>query len=104
MVAELKPARPGPFRVELRMRSSGKGPAMLYWSGGQPFARERSVTFPLRHDGAWFNYSVDIPAKGTIKSLRLDPGSAPGEVGFESIRLTDAKGNEVASWAFNSAR
>lgn len=104
IVAELKPAVPGPFHVELRMRSSGKGPATLYWSTGQPFARQRSVTFPMQHDGAWNNYAVDVPAKGQIKSLRLDPGSAPGDVAIESIRLADARGKEVASWAFDAKR
>lgn len=104
IVAELQPARPGPFRVEFRMRSSGKGPAMLYWSGGQPFARQRSVTVPLRHDGRWNNYSAEVPAKGQVKSLRLDPCSAAGEIGIDFVRLSDAQGKEVATWRFDVAK
>jgi arylsulfatase A-like enzyme len=96
------PAAEGPFTLELRIKSSGKGQGMVFWGAkdNPTFSAERSVTFLMKHDGEhWHEYVVDLPATETaITHLRLDPGAAPGIVRIAKIVLKDASGNVVKSW------
>lgn len=104
IVADMKPAVRGPFRVEVSIRSNGRGPATVYWSSGGPFERSKSVTFPMTHDDGWHAHCVEIVSKAAIKSLRLDPGSAPADVHLSGIRLLNDRGETLRSWKFAEAR
>ena len=96
------PAWTGPLVVRVRMRCATGGPGQLFWSTAQvrPFHRSRSVVFPLQHDGAWHDYEVKAPIEGKLEALRLDPGTAPGEIEIDWIRLLKADGTALKSWEF----
>lgn len=76
------------------------GLAAVYWArhDAQQFAEERHVTFPVRHDGAFHTYTVDLSAvagySGMLVQLRFDPGPG-GQRGahcrIRSIRLLPAQ-------------
>lgn len=102
IVTDMKTAVRGPFRLEVSIRSNGRGPATVYWSSGGRFERARSVTFPMAHDDAWHAHCAEIAATSAIKSLRLDPGSAPADVRISHIRLVNEAGERLASWDFAS--
>lgn len=98
---ELPPGQ-GPFTLGLCMRVHGKGEGRVYWatSKREPYARERSTSFPLQHDDAWHNYLVKIPSDTPLHSLRLDAGIGAGETRIEFMRLRDKNEKLVREWTF----
>ncbi|MCX7825546.1 MAG: hypothetical protein N2689_08295 [Verrucomicrobiae bacterium] len=79
----------GPFRVNLRARCAAAGNGEFFWMTDKlPHTDpDRSQHFTLIHDGQWHDYSVPLPAEGTVTGLRLDPGTAPGLVEIEKVEL-----------------
>ena len=64
--------------------------------------RERSTDFKPVHDGQWHEYSVELPLKGNLVGLRLDPASGPGEIAIDWMELRNAKGQKEKLWSFNA--
>jgi len=87
----------GPFMVKLRIKSTGRGTGVVYFTDKPKaaFHKEQSVDFPLRHDGEFHDYEVKIPAT-RLTALRLDPGNAPGEIVVTTFDLRDAAGQITA--------
>jgi hypothetical protein len=75
--------------VSMRLRSSAAGPGEVFWVANEERATGagRSRRFEITHDGEWREYAVKLPLQGTLRELRLDPGSAPGLVEIDWIRL-----------------
>ncbi len=93
----------GPLVFEIRMKSKSNGAAQVFWSPGPraPFQRGRSVVFKPEHDGEWHEYQVNLPIKGRVNSLRLDPSASPGEIRIQWIRLKDNAGKVAKEWRFD---
>lgn len=89
----------GPFTLKLRLRSTGGGAGVVYFveKGGGAFTKERSISFPLRHDGQPHDHEVRLPVE-TLAALRLDPGNAKGEIAVASMSLHDATGAVIQAW------
>lgn len=90
----------GPFTVELLMASTSKGPAQIFWAPRENkhgFGVKQLTTFHVLHDGEWHDYSVKIDAP-TMGGLRIDPGTAPGEIRLASVRVKGADGAPVKEW------
>ncbi|MBM3858915.1 MAG: sulfatase [Verrucomicrobia bacterium] len=87
----------GPFTVKLRIKSTGRGTGVVYFTEKPKaaFHKDQSVSFPLRHDGEFHDYDVRIPAT-RLTALRLDPGNAPGEIVVAAFKLHDADGQIVS--------
>jgi hypothetical protein len=77
------------FIVRLRIKSQTDGAGQIFWSGTKHpgFAAERVAGFPMTHDGQWHEYDVRLAIDGDLTGLRLDPGSAPGEVQIDWIAV-----------------
>ena len=77
--------------VVLTMRARGRtgGSGSVFWTTDQSPVRgeDKARHFPLRHDGRWHEYRVALSAPGTLRDLRLDPGSAPGLFEIDWIRI-----------------
>lgn len=86
----------GAFKVHLRMKSHSSGAGMFYYN--KP-AKERTITFPAQHDGAWHEYQVKIPVE-QLTALRLDPSTAQGRLELDWIRVEDSSGKTVLQWDF----
>jgi hypothetical protein len=84
------------------MRSTGAGMGQVFWatSGTRNFHRDRSVTFPVTHDGAWHDHALKLPVEEAITALRIDPGAAPGEMAIRDLRLKDVDGKTIKEWDF----
>ncbi len=93
---DILPGRP-PYLVELRLRSDSSGPGEFFWASrvAPAFAPERSVKFPLTHDGLWHDYSIALPARDPITALRFDPANAMGEIRLAHLIMRDADGRLV---------
>ncbi len=96
------PATTGAVRMKLRMRLVTQGPGQLFWTTGRAgrFNANQRATFHLTHDGEWHEYTVELPARRAITSLRVDPGSAPGDADIDWIELTSADGTALRRWDF----
>lgn len=99
--SEVKPGR-GPYAFELQIRAPAGGEARLYWTARrQPLALGRSVAFQLEKRAEPKHYQVAIPETAPLSSLRLDPGSGPGQWEIDWMRLRDAAGEVTSEWRFD---
>jgi arylsulfatase A-like enzyme len=100
------PKEAGPFTAEIRMKSSSRGGAQVFWSTAEEkaFHRDRSVLFQPVHDGQWRTYEVKLPVEKPLLGFRLDPSNGPGETEVEFIRLKDRNGKVVRNWAFGEGK
>lgn len=77
------------FIVRLRIKAQTDGGGQIFWSstrhGGTD--AERVESFRLLHDGQWHEYDVRLAIDGDLTALRLDPGSAAGEVQVDWIAV-----------------
>jgi arylsulfatase A-like enzyme len=98
------PPATGKLVCRLRLRSDSQGGAALYWGTDAPgerhFHRSRMVPWEPKHDGAWHEYEIPFAINGKLKSFRLDPSTAPGDLAFAWIRLFDGTGKPVKDWDF----
>lgn len=99
--AEIPATAQGPFVLALRLRSSAKGPALVYYASPKDKGYDKSRTMPidLRHDGSSQDFELTLPFE-RLRALRLDPASGPGEAVIERFELRDAAGRAVALPAF----
>lgn len=96
---DLPASAKGPFTLKLRLRGTGGGDGVVYFIGkaGGSFKKERSISFPLQHDGQPHDHEVKLPVE-TLAALRLDPGNAKGEIAIASMTLHDVTGAVVKAW------
>jgi arylsulfatase A-like enzyme len=87
------PEASGPFTVILRLSSTGKGAAAIFFmsKNDKNFLKDRSIDFPIVHDGKLHQYTIEVPAND-LSALRLDTGVAPGEFSCEQFDLRDSTG------------
>ena len=90
------------MKIKARCRTSG--PGTVYWTTDlSPRAGEDKVAaFYPKHDGKWREYSISFEARAALKAIRIDPGSAPGAIEFDWIRLKTKTGKTLKSWEMES--
>ncbi len=91
----------GPFTLTLRLRSSAKGAALVYYATPETpgFDKSRTMPLSLKHDGSSQDFEMALPFT-RLAALRLDPASGPGEIVIERFELRDAAGQVVKLPAF----
>ncbi len=79
----------GPFTVRLRLRGIREGSGQIFWiSDKQPnWGETQSRHFDVVHDKQWHEYSVYLPAVGSVRYIRLDPGGAPGAIEVDRLEI-----------------
>jgi arylsulfatase A-like enzyme len=95
-VHEFKPLKGGPFTLKFRMKSTASGKSSIFYN--KP-SRETLVPYPIEHDGAFHEYTIDIPAE-TLKDLRINASKAEGTIEVDWIRILGKDGKTVRSWEF----
>ncbi len=75
--------------VRIRMRLKTGGDGQFFWSSNKHQGTDprRQSSFALRHDGAWHEYTVPLPIDGNLTELRLDPGTAAGQIDVDWIAV-----------------
>ena len=82
-------------QLRIRMRlTAGEGGQGFWAVPGTGVAPERSAGFPLKGDGQFHEYVIDLSGaptwKGYVTQLRIDPGSAVGaEVEIDYVRVEE---------------
>jgi len=79
----------GPLVLTMRVRARAGGGGAVFWTTDQSPRRgeDKMARFPLDHDGQWHETSAAFHAPGRLTDLRIDPGTAPGEIEIDWIRL-----------------
>ncbi len=97
-----KLGKPATFVV--RMKSSARGNAQVFWASkaAPRFHRSHSSTFAVTHDGALHEYRAPVQLTSRLTGLRLDPATGPGRIEIESMALVGAKGEAIATWRFDA--
>ncbi len=75
--------------VQLRVRSEVGGRGSVFWTTDQHPQRgeDKRADFDLPADGQWLVTQSRFTAPGTLTDLRIDPGTRPGTVEIDSIRV-----------------
>jgi hypothetical protein len=75
--------------VELRVRCRAGGRGSVFWTSTQQPHRgeDKRADFPLPDDGQWMVTRARFTAAGRLRDLRIDPGTAPGLIEIDWIRL-----------------
>ena len=94
------PAATQPLSLQFRMKSQAEGGGQLFWQTKEKPTNDatQQVKFSITHNALWHEYRVPFEPEGTLSSLRLDPGSGPGEMEIESLRLVAAEGMILKQW------
>lgn len=98
-----QPLPPGPLTLRFRMESDSSGKGQVFWHQEgivPPFFRDRSVVFPVEHDGKTGDYAIELPAKGPVVAIRIDPSMGPGTIRISDLSVTSEDGVEIYSWKF----
>jgi len=100
------PKADGPVTFGVRMKCRTRGPGQVFWTTTRDprFHRSRSVAMPLRHDGAWHVYEVKLPVRGRLRALRIDPGTAPGKIEIDWVRIARPNAAVLKRWDFEGKR
>ncbi|MEW6355684.1 MAG: hypothetical protein AB1696_05115 [Planctomycetota bacterium] len=80
---------PGPVLMKLRCRSTGKGGAVIYWvpQGERGPSQERHTPIHVQDDDKWHEYAVELPVKGALSWIRIDPCADEGRMDIDWIEL-----------------
>jgi len=81
--------------------SSGKGQIFWHQLGIAPaFFRDRSVLFPVVHDGKPHDYAIELPTQAAVLAIRIDPSLGPGNIKLTDLHMTTNDGEVVCRWSF----
>jgi hypothetical protein len=83
------PLQGSQFAIRLRMRSETGGNGQFFWSSSKHPGSDarRQTPFEMHHDGQWHEYTVPLEIDGDLTALRLDPGTAPGQIDVDWIAV-----------------
>lgn len=91
--------------VEIRVRSSGEGPARIAWNTDKAdnWDHQRAKSFDLRHDNEWRDHIISLPAKGAALELRIELGAGPGIAEIAWIKYFHKADNTAPTrqWRFD---
>jgi hypothetical protein len=78
-----------PVTVGLRAKCATAGRGQVFWTTtkSRGWSERKSAHFDLVHDGKWHEYLIRLDAREAVTRLRLDPGTAPGEIEVDAIGL-----------------
>jgi len=89
----------GPFVVKLRLKTTMRGQALLYYKtkAKDAFSKDKTVPFTLQKDDQFHDYSLTIDVS-QLAAMRLDPSAGKGETLITELSLHAEDGTEVKQW------
>ena len=77
------------LEVSLRMKSSIRGNAELFWATEETpsFHHDRYIEFRVTDDGQWHEYTFEIDPTGVLSGLRIDPSKGKGRIEIDWIKM-----------------
>jgi arylsulfatase A-like enzyme len=88
------------FYLKFEMKSTSKGDGTISWKEGgeKTYLPEKVNDFKSIHDGNWHQYKVEMPIKGTLKVMKIQPSSDRGEMQLRNIELVTAEDYYIRDW------
>lgn len=88
------------FFMKFEMKSTSKGDGNVSWNEGneKSYLAEKVSTFKSTHDGEWHQYKVELPLKGRLSTLRIQPSTDKGEVELRNIELVSEEDYLIRDW------
>jgi len=79
----------GQVVVQLRIRSRSNRGGSVFWTSDQRPRRgeHQRSDFPMGNNGEWFETQTRFTAPGRLRDLRIDPGTLPGLIEIDWIRV-----------------
>ncbi len=95
----INPPLEGPFVMAFETMAASGGPGVVFgaWNG-KGFIPGTYIQALEGEPGTWVASRVELPAKGKLTSLRIDPPGTVGITRLRSIRLLDAEGKVLKRW------
>jgi len=94
----------GKLQLNFRTRSTTRGSTRLLWlTQAQPnykIPHNLAKPYSIKHDGKWHEITINFETDSPLTMLRLDPGTAPGTIDFDYIRLCTQTGQTIQTWDF----
>jgi len=86
------------LKVEVEVFSKTGGTVQLFcgWNG-RPFERGSAMDFVVSKE-EWMVCSWDVPVKGGLTAVRLDPPGTSGEMRVRNLRVMQDNGNILRRW------
>lgn len=83
----------GRLMLRLRVRSHTASSCKVFWTTDRSPVRgeDKARHFRIEPNGQWQEYSVVFEAPGTLRNLRIDPGTEAGVTEFDFIELVRAE-------------
>ena len=96
---------PGPVTATLRVRAQQGGRSTFAWrTKAQPdFIPANTVAFDWPAGAEWREVKADLPVKGRLLHLRIQPGPGARGLAVQSIELRGADAKPQA-WSFNDTK
>jgi arylsulfatase len=91
---------PGPYVLSFRLRShcGGGGEVFFTVDAKTVLPKGEHFEFPVTHDGQWHDVNLRLSTSQSIKALRLDVCSQPGDATIAELQLCDAAGRTLVRW------
>ncbi len=88
------------FLLEFEMKSNSQGTGTLSWKlgGDLNYGVQNSSPIETIHDGAWHKYIVEMPLKGRLSTLRIQPSQGGGKIEIRNMVLLTLDGYYIRDW------
>ncbi len=100
-IDRLSPDLPqGPYRLEFQVRSTSRGSGEVFFTldPKTTLPKGEHIEFDVVHDNEWQQMAILLRTNQQARALRLDIGSAPGQVVIQDLKLCGGDGKELAKW------
>ncbi|MGB5820317.1 MAG: sulfatase-like hydrolase/transferase [Saonia sp.] len=88
------------FYLKFKMKSTGKGDGNISWKSGEDkiYSNQNKVSFTVTHDGQWHSYKVEIPLKGRLNTIRIQPSKSKGKMELRHMELVNVDDHYIRDW------
>ncbi len=93
------------MRITFKMQTDIKGKVFFFYCDNETkgFSPNKRMELEMVAGDQMHQYTFDFIPRGTLKGLRIDPGSGKGEVIFDWIRLERSYSQVLKRWDFSEA-
>ena len=90
----------GPYALTFRLRSEAAGSGEVYFTTdpATKLPNGEHIEFDVLHNGEWQDVTLKLNTTKSIRALRVDPCSKPGNTAIADLQLLDAKGKTLMKW------
>ncbi len=91
------------FYLKFQMKSNSSGDGNISWkvAGDKQYMKDNTSQFKGITDDNWHDYKVELPLKGVLNSIRIQPSGGKGEIEIKNFQLVTQDGYYIRDWPIN---